>query len=163
MASGFLFLCTRAIQKVTSGDLLTKQAMRKKNVLCTKNTYMLKGLLSIVTTGIQALVILGNNFLYACVKEVCYLWVQPLFETFHQLLIFIKALRSQPVLQVHKQVVVYWSEIRAVRWMVKELSVEMLQQCCSVSSCMQMRVVMEEQYEYTGYQHCTPFVQNGPT
>jgi hypothetical protein len=38
-----------------------------------KNMYMLKLLLNIVTAGIEALVVLGNKFLYACVKEVCLL------------------------------------------------------------------------------------------
>jgi hypothetical protein len=33
--------------------------------------YILELLLSIVTTGIEVLVISGNKFLYACVKEVC--------------------------------------------------------------------------------------------
>jgi hypothetical protein len=59
-----------AIQKVTSGKLLTKQAIRKK-VLYTKNMYILKLLLNIVTATIEALVVSGNKSLYACVKEVC--------------------------------------------------------------------------------------------
>jgi hypothetical protein len=59
----------RTIQKITSGELLTEQAM-KKNVF-TKNTYMLKLLLNIVTARIETLVASGNKFLYACVKEVC--------------------------------------------------------------------------------------------
>jgi hypothetical protein len=40
-----------------------------KKVLYTKNIYTLKLLLNIVTAGIEALVILENKFLYACVKE----------------------------------------------------------------------------------------------
>jgi hypothetical protein len=40
----------------------------------------------------------------------------------------------QPVLHVGKQVVVAWSEIRAVRRVVKQLPVEMLPQCSSASS-----------------------------
>jgi hypothetical protein len=63
--------CTRTIQKVTSGELIRKQAMRKKILLYTKNMYILKLLLNLVTAGIEALIILGNEFLYACVKEVC--------------------------------------------------------------------------------------------
>jgi hypothetical protein len=62
----------KAIWKVTSSELLTKQAMRKK-LLCTKNMYILELFLSIVTARIQALVISGNKFLYACVKEGCHL------------------------------------------------------------------------------------------
>jgi hypothetical protein len=63
----------RFIWKVTSGKLLTKQAMagKKRNLLCTKITYMLKLLLSIVTAIVEALVISGNKFLNACVEEVC--------------------------------------------------------------------------------------------
>jgi hypothetical protein len=51
---------TRAVWKVTSSELLTKQEMRK-NVLYTKNTYILKLLLNIVTATIEALV-LGISF-----------------------------------------------------------------------------------------------------
>jgi hypothetical protein len=61
----------RAIRKVTSSELLTKQALKKKNLLDTKNVYILKLLLNIVTSGIEALVVSGNKFLYTCVKEVC--------------------------------------------------------------------------------------------
>jgi hypothetical protein len=64
---------TRTIQNVTSGELLTKHAMRKEIILYKKNTYILKLLLNVVTAGIEALVISGNKFLYANVKEVCYL------------------------------------------------------------------------------------------
>jgi hypothetical protein len=31
-------------------------------------------------------VVLRNKFSYACVKEVCRLWAQPCFDTFHHLL-----------------------------------------------------------------------------
>jgi hypothetical protein len=61
----------RAIWKVTSGELLMKQAMRKKILLYTTNMYILKLPLNIVTAGIEALVVTGSKFLYACVKEVC--------------------------------------------------------------------------------------------
>jgi hypothetical protein len=54
----------RVIRRVTSGVLLTKRAKRK-------NTFILKLLLNVVTSGIEALVASGNKFLYACVKEVC--------------------------------------------------------------------------------------------
>jgi hypothetical protein len=73
---------------------------------------------------------LGNNFLYASVKEACRLWAQPCSDTYH-LLIIIEALWSEPVLQVGKQVVAAWSETRAVRRVVKQLTVEMPQQCSS--------------------------------
>jgi hypothetical protein len=59
----------RAIRKVTSGELLTKQAMRK-NFIIYKKYYILKLFLIVVTARIESLV-LGNEFLYACVKEVC--------------------------------------------------------------------------------------------
>jgi hypothetical protein len=61
---------TSAIRKVTSGGLLTKQAM-SKILLYTKNAYTHQLPLNVVTIGIEALVVLGNEFLYACVKEVC--------------------------------------------------------------------------------------------
>jgi hypothetical protein len=60
----------RAIQKVTSSELLTEQAMRKTS-LYAKSAYILKLLLNIVTARIEALVISVNMFLCACVKEVC--------------------------------------------------------------------------------------------
>jgi hypothetical protein len=63
----------RAILKVTSGELIPKQAARKRNVLYTKNTYILKPLLNVVTARTETLVILRSKFLYACVKEVCHL------------------------------------------------------------------------------------------
>jgi hypothetical protein len=53
----------RAIQKVTTGELLTKQAMRKK--MQEIHTYIHKLLLNVVTTRIEALDVLGNKFLYA--------------------------------------------------------------------------------------------------
>jgi hypothetical protein len=55
------------------------------------------------------------------------------------------------------------SEIRAVRRVVKQLPVGMLQQCSSAIGCMRMRIVMEEHLEYTGSQHSTSFVLNDPT
>jgi hypothetical protein len=58
---------TRAIWKATFGELLKKD---REIVLYKKNTYILKPFLNIVTAGIEALVIWGNKFLYACVKEV---------------------------------------------------------------------------------------------
>jgi hypothetical protein len=61
---------TKDIRKVSSGELLTKQAMRKE-LLYIKNTYILKLLLNVVTIGSELLVESGNKFLYACVKEVC--------------------------------------------------------------------------------------------
>jgi hypothetical protein len=38
----------------------------------------------------------------------------------------------------------------------------MLQQCLSASRCMWMHTVMGEHYTYSGCQHSTPFVLNGP-
>jgi hypothetical protein len=52
-------------------------------------------------------------------------------------------------------------ENRAVRRVVKQLPVEMFQQCSSASSCMRMLIIMEKRY--TVCQHSTPFVLNGPT
>jgi hypothetical protein len=46
--------------------------MRKK-LLYKKNTYLLQLLLNIVTAETEALVILGNKFLYAYVEEACHL------------------------------------------------------------------------------------------
>jgi hypothetical protein len=38
------------------------------------------------------------------------------------------------------------SEFMAVRRVVKQLPVEMLHQCLSASSCIRMRIIMEEHY-----------------
>jgi hypothetical protein len=54
----------------SSSELLAKQAVRKK-LLTIKTTYILKLLLSLVSAGIEALVMLRNNNLYPCLKEVC--------------------------------------------------------------------------------------------
>jgi hypothetical protein len=67
---------------------------------------------------------------------------------------------NSPLL-LRRQVVVARSESRAVRRVVKQSPVEMLQQCSSTSSCMRTRIVMER--HYIGYQHSTPFVLNNPT
>jgi hypothetical protein len=62
----------RDIQKVTSSELITKQAIREKKYwYIQKNVYVLKLLLNVVITGIEALVISRNTILYASVKEVC--------------------------------------------------------------------------------------------
>jgi hypothetical protein len=70
-------------------------------MLYTKSMYILESLPNIVTARIEVLVS-RNKFVYACDKEVCPLWAQPRFDTFHQLLIIVKALWSQPLLQVGK-------------------------------------------------------------
>jgi hypothetical protein len=44
---------------------------KRINVLYTKDIYILKLCLNIVTTRTEAPVTSGNKFLYACVKEVC--------------------------------------------------------------------------------------------
>jgi hypothetical protein len=61
----------RAIWKVTSGELLTKQATRIFFYYIQKTQYIFKLLLFMVTARIEALAISGNMFLYARVKEVC--------------------------------------------------------------------------------------------
>jgi hypothetical protein len=65
------------------------------------------------------------------------------------------------VLEVGKQAAVAQSEIRAVRRLVKQLPVGILQHSSNVSSCMRTRIVMNE--HYTACQHSTLFVLNGPT
>jgi hypothetical protein len=86
------------IRKVTSGELLTKQWERNCHI------QNIRAYLSVVTTGTEALVVSGNKFLHARVKEVCCLWDQPNFDTIHQLLINVEELWSQTVIQASKQV-----------------------------------------------------------
>jgi hypothetical protein len=57
----------RAIQKVISGELLTKQAVRKKNVI------RFKKYVHVSQHRIELLVVSQNMFLYACVKDVYHL------------------------------------------------------------------------------------------
>jgi hypothetical protein len=83
----------------------------------------------------EALVASENKFLYACVKEVCCMWAQPCFDTFHQFLITVEALWSQPVLRVGKGVVVTRSEIRAERRVVNNSQLK-----CSCSARVQAAV-----------------------
>jgi hypothetical protein len=52
----------RTIQIVTSGELLTRQAMRKKWLCTTKNTYILKLLLNIITVRIEHFSYQGISF-----------------------------------------------------------------------------------------------------
>lgn len=54
--------------------------------------YILRLLLNVVRTRTEALVIPGNRFLYACVKEVCHMLPQLHSDTFHQLLIIVEVL-----------------------------------------------------------------------
>jgi hypothetical protein len=82
--------------------------MRKKNLLYTKNKYILKLLPIVVTAWIEALVILGNKFLYACVKEVCHHWAQPRFDMFQ--LIIIDDLIEKSV-EIHVKVLKLWSAV----------------------------------------------------
>jgi hypothetical protein len=82
---------TRAIRRITSGELLTKQTMRKI-LLNTKNMYILNLFLKVFITGIEAIVVSGNKFLYACVKEVCLLCAQPRFDAFRQNLFIVEVL-----------------------------------------------------------------------
>jgi hypothetical protein len=105
------------------------------------------------------------NWGIGCIREQVIVHLcqrsQPHFDTFHQLLIIAEALWSEPVLQVVKQVEGAQSKVRTVRMVVKQLCVQMLQQCSSASSCMQTSIVTEERY--TRCHHSTLFVLNGTT
>jgi hypothetical protein len=50
---------------------------------------VLKLLLNVVAAKIEALVVSGDKFLYARVKEICRLWAQLCFYIFHQLFIIV--------------------------------------------------------------------------
>jgi hypothetical protein len=83
--------------------------------------YILKLLLNVVTTEIEALLVLGSKVLYACVKEICHLQAQPHFDTFHHSIM----LKCYDPNQLRDQ---------DCRRMVRQLPVEMLW----------MLIVMEE-------------------
>jgi hypothetical protein len=48
---------------------VNKTSNEKKNII--HNAYILKLDLNVVIAGNEELVISGNKFLYACIKEVC--------------------------------------------------------------------------------------------
>jgi hypothetical protein len=47
--------------------------VRERKELCYTNICTGKVLFDIFIAGIEALVIMGNKFVYACVKDVCHL------------------------------------------------------------------------------------------
>jgi hypothetical protein len=59
---------TMAVRKSTSGELLTKQAMRK-NLLYPKIMYILKLICNVVTAGTEALVVWGISFCMPVLKK----------------------------------------------------------------------------------------------
>jgi hypothetical protein len=94
---------TRAVRKVTFSELLTKQGMRKKFIVHI-HTYIHKLLLNIVAAGIEALV---SRISFVCLCQRSFPPVSLAHsDTFHQLLIIVEVLSSQPLLQVGKQAVV---------------------------------------------------------
>jgi hypothetical protein len=82
-------------------------------------------------------------------------------DTFRQLFIIVEVLLPQTVIQAGEQVIVTHNNIRAVRRMVEQLPVEMLQQGSNVSICVQTFIAMEK--NNAGCQHFTPFVLTDPT
>jgi hypothetical protein len=131
--------------------MLTKQEMGKKNYyvlkICTiLEKHIVKLLFIVVTLGIEALVILMNNLLQA--SEFSHI-TTPSINYY-----YCWSAWSQPVLQVGKEVVVTWSNIRTVNRVIRENAVEMHQQCPSASSCIQTCILVEE--HNSRYQHSTP-------
>jgi hypothetical protein len=79
------------IWKVTSNELI-QQRKKKKYIYIQKNMAVLQPLLNVVTARTEALAILGNKFLHACVKEICCLLAQARFDTIRQLLFTVEVL-----------------------------------------------------------------------
>jgi hypothetical protein len=75
------------MRKVTSSEMLKNN--EKKICIMYKKKYILKLRLNVVTAGTEALVVSGNKYLYAYLKEVCRHWAQPRFDTYHQDLIIV--------------------------------------------------------------------------
>jgi hypothetical protein len=147
---------TTAARKVTPGALLTKQEMRKNCVIYKKCTY-----LSCFWTPPELRHLYwGISFCKPVSEKSAACELSHVLTLSINLLLF-EALWSQSVLEIGKQVVVAWSEIRALRTVVKQLPVEMLQQCSSASSCLWTLIVT--QVHYTGSYYSTPFVLYGPT
>jgi hypothetical protein len=147
---------TRAIRKVPSSEVLTKQGTRKK---CnTTNSYIrvLQLHPNIASVGNEAL-ISGSKLCMAVSKSAVYELSHVLIPSISSSTV--EALWSQPVLHLGQQVLAARSEIRAVRRVVKQLPVEMIQQCLSANSCMRARIVVDE--HYTECQHSDPFPLNG--
>jgi hypothetical protein len=91
-------------------------------LLYTKYTYILKLHLNPATSEIEKLVVWGNKFCTPVSKKFA------ACELIHVLTPSINSslLLKQAVPQIGKQVVAVQSEIRAVRWVVKQLPVEIL-------------------------------------
>jgi hypothetical protein len=71
---------------------------------------------------IQALVISCDEFLYACVIEICHQSIEPVFN--HLLHFFIAAhvCATQKQLQVCRKVKIAWSQVQTVGRMKKRVS-----------------------------------------
>jgi hypothetical protein len=81
------------IRKVSSGEMITKQATSGTNVIICRKY--------VVVARIEAPVVSENKFLCTRVREVCRPWDQLRFDTFHQFII-VGVLWSQPVFR-------YWA------------------------------------------------------
>jgi hypothetical protein len=112
-------------------------------LIYTKNTYVFKLFPYVVTAGIEALAVSGNMFCVPVSKKSAACDLSNVLTSSINSSLLLK-LWTQPVLQISKQVVVARREIRTVRTVVRQLPVEMLQQCSIASSCMRARIVMEE-------------------
>jgi hypothetical protein len=114
-------------------------------------------LLNIVSLQMN-LTYLGGILLYICVKVVCCLWVQPLFDTSHQLLITVEELCSYPhSFSGRKTCSSGYREGSQISPSWNFSAVLVFKQLYSYAK----HIVMEE--HNTRCQHSTLFVPNGPT
>jgi hypothetical protein len=88
---------------------------------------------------------------YACIREICLLWAQPVFDIFHYLIIF-GAFRSQTILHADKEAVVKRKDNRAVRRVVKHFPDK------SATKCLRMLTHTFIQEPYKLCQYSTPYI-----
>jgi hypothetical protein len=128
---------SRAIRKLTSGELLTKKG-NEKLLRIYNNTYIIKLLFNVVTVGNEAL-ISGNKFLCLYQRSLppvslAMFWHLPSTLHYCWSAVILTSFSGS------KQVAVAQSEIKAVRNVVKQLPDEMVELGC------------EQLYSYAGAQ-----------
>jgi hypothetical protein len=62
---------------------------------------------------------LYDEFLYACIAEICRQSTEPVFNHLHQFIIATHARVTQKLLQVCEQVKITWSQVQTVGMMEK--------------------------------------------
>jgi hypothetical protein len=118
---------TRVIPKSTSDWLVKRSKIEKKLLLHTKLTYITAILFHMVATQIQALVVPSHQLLQSLITERRRQGTQPVVDYIHELLVGFEALVSQPDLHLCEEMVIAWRQVRAVRGVLENLPLELLE------------------------------------